>query len=186
MRKKKAVREEICSTAKELFIDKGYDAVSIDEVCDRVGISKPTFYAANLSKYKLLIDAYHLNTQKLIEHREEEPLECIKQCVLQAFRRMASCGKDLLLSLYKISLDHLVFEQIFDEAWSQTLLWALNEAKQRKEILSDASAEDLTNMVSAYVVGFCMRYVRGNLDIHEEDLLDGLHAVIRVPVGVVL
>jgi AcrR family transcriptional regulator len=44
-RQKQALREEIMNAAQELVAEKGYGAMSMDELAARVGISKPTLYA---------------------------------------------------------------------------------------------------------------------------------------------
>lgn len=47
-------REKILTCALELFYEKGYDAVGIQEICQRAGITKPTLYHYFGSKYGLL------------------------------------------------------------------------------------------------------------------------------------
>lgn len=47
-------REKILESALELFYLKGYDAVGVQEIADRAGITKPTLYHYFGSKYGLL------------------------------------------------------------------------------------------------------------------------------------
>lgn len=47
-------REKILDVALKLFTTKGYDAVGVQEVADRAGITKPTLYHYFGSKYGLL------------------------------------------------------------------------------------------------------------------------------------
>lgn len=47
-------REKILESALELFFTKGYDAVGVQEIADRAGITKPTLYHYFGSKYGLL------------------------------------------------------------------------------------------------------------------------------------
>ena len=47
-------REKILSSALQLFYEKGYDAVGIQEICQKAGITKPTLYHYFGSKYGLL------------------------------------------------------------------------------------------------------------------------------------
>lgn len=53
-------RERILACALELFYQKGYDAVGIQEVCQTAGITKPTLYHYFGSKFGLL--------ETLLEH----------------------------------------------------------------------------------------------------------------------
>ena len=47
-------RENILTCALELFYQRGYDAVGIQEICQAAGITKPTLYHYFGSKYGLL------------------------------------------------------------------------------------------------------------------------------------
>jgi len=57
-------RDRIFSAAAELFTKKGYDAVSIREICERVGVGKPALYYYFRDKEALLLalidEAYRL------------------------------------------------------------------------------------------------------------------------------
>lgn len=47
-------REKILESALDLFYTKGYDAVGVQEIVDRAGVTKPTLYHYFGSKYGLL------------------------------------------------------------------------------------------------------------------------------------
>lgn len=47
-------REKILAVSLDLFFDKGYDAVSVQEIVEHAGITKPTLYYYFGSKYGLL------------------------------------------------------------------------------------------------------------------------------------
>lgn len=47
-------REKILDVSLDLFYDKGYDAVSVQEIAEQAGITKPTLYYYFGSKYGLL------------------------------------------------------------------------------------------------------------------------------------
>ncbi len=49
-RKKLRTREALIDTALELFTERGFDSVTLDELCDRVDISKRTFFRTFTSK----------------------------------------------------------------------------------------------------------------------------------------
>lgn len=71
-------RERIFLTAAELFTKKGYDAVSIREICDKVGVGKPALYYYFRDKESLLMalidEAYRLGfeyfSKHVLPHRE--------------------------------------------------------------------------------------------------------------------
>lgn len=45
-------------TSLAMFKEKGYDQVRVDDICKAANISKPTFYACDLTKEDLLNHAY--------------------------------------------------------------------------------------------------------------------------------
>ena len=64
-------RENILTCALELFYQKGYDAVGIQEICQAAGITKPTLYHYFGSKYGLL--------EKLLERELSGFMERMKE-----------------------------------------------------------------------------------------------------------
>lgn len=80
-------RELIMECAKELFYAKGYDAVGVQEIVDRAGITKPTLYYYFGSKLGLL--------KTLLETKFEGWNTLIK--------KDAAADKDIRASLYRIA-----------------------------------------------------------------------------------
>ena len=71
----KITREEISDTAVKLFLDKGYNNVTIQDICNELNITKPTLYKYISNKEDLILDLYdstidHLvkDTYKLVRH----------------------------------------------------------------------------------------------------------------------
>ncbi|MBK9712428.1 MAG: TetR/AcrR family transcriptional regulator [Kouleothrix sp.] len=56
-RRRKLLRDEILLAATELLNEKGYAAMSMDELAGRVGISKPTLYSHFATKEDLIVEA---------------------------------------------------------------------------------------------------------------------------------
>ena len=63
-------RQSIYDAAMDLFTRKGFTRVSVDEICEKVGISKGTFYYYFRSKDQVLLEEFHK-----IEQLQEEWLE---------------------------------------------------------------------------------------------------------------
>ena len=51
-------RQEISDRALGLFRERGFDNVTVQDICDACGISKPTFYTRFKSKDDLIVDFY--------------------------------------------------------------------------------------------------------------------------------
>ena len=66
-------KQHVIKTAHQLFIDKGYQSTSVQDILDSSGISKGTFYNYFTSKGELLI-AIFKNLQLEIEKEKNEIL----------------------------------------------------------------------------------------------------------------
>jgi len=66
-----ATQEKLLDAAMVLMLSKGYPATTVDEICDRAGVSKGSFYHAYGSKEELslaLLEWYHAGgSQKIFE-----------------------------------------------------------------------------------------------------------------------
>jgi AcrR family transcriptional regulator len=61
-------RDRVRAAALELFGEKGYDGVSMNELAERVGIAKPSLYNYYRSKEELLIDLVGEGLRHWTEH----------------------------------------------------------------------------------------------------------------------
>ncbi|MFY1686206.1 TetR/AcrR family transcriptional regulator [Micromonospora sp. WMMD730] len=57
-RKKQRTREALTDTALDLFTQRGFDGVTLDELCDRVEVSKRTFFRTFASKEEVAMAPY--------------------------------------------------------------------------------------------------------------------------------
>lgn len=81
-------RELIMQCAKTLFYAKGYDAVGVQEIVDRAGITKPTLYYYFGSKFGLLKTLIEVKFGEFrVQLHEVEGLDCRIEEVLYRFAR---------------------------------------------------------------------------------------------------
>jgi AcrR family transcriptional regulator len=82
---KAATRERIYTTAMKLFVERGFDPVSVAQVADASGVSVPTFYAHYPSKESLLMA---LPSQEQIDalFGEQSPERPVNERVRDAMR----------------------------------------------------------------------------------------------------
>lgn len=69
-------KEEIIDTSYQLFISRGYDNVSVMDICRACQITKPTFYKYIPSKEDLLVFYYDGTVETLMDilaERKEDP-----------------------------------------------------------------------------------------------------------------
>lgn len=69
-RRRQMLRDEIMSAAQELMAEKGYSAMSMDELALRVGISKPTLYGHFGAKDEVAIEVAVQRMEVMIEQIE--------------------------------------------------------------------------------------------------------------------
>jgi TetR/AcrR family transcriptional repressor for divergent bdcA len=83
--------EEAVGTAQQLFHARGYDAVSVADVTDALGINPPSFYAAFGSKaglYARVLDRYNANAVPLTPLlRADRPVGACLAAVLEEAAR---------------------------------------------------------------------------------------------------
>jgi AcrR family transcriptional regulator len=65
-RRRQMLRDEILQAARELAVEKGTIAYSMDELAARVGISKPTLYSHFATKDDLIVAAAAQSMQRLL------------------------------------------------------------------------------------------------------------------------
>ena len=63
----KITREEISDTAVKLFLDKGYNNVTIQDICNELNITKPTLYKYISNKEDLILDLYDSTIDHLVK-----------------------------------------------------------------------------------------------------------------------
>src|SRR5260221_11582476 len=64
-RKKERTRQEIYRAAMEWFLARGFDAVTIEEICQTADVAKGTFFLHFSTKDALLIEYGHQAVQEL-------------------------------------------------------------------------------------------------------------------------
>lgn len=122
-------KENVINKAHELFIHKGYQATSIQDILDHSGISKGTFYNYFSSKNELFIDLLKNLFDKIEKERNElligqDPADInifIKQVELQ----LMTNHKNKLFSLYEeiIVTNDKELKQFVEENYLKTVYW---------------------------------------------------------------
>jgi AcrR family transcriptional regulator len=59
-------RDQLLKAAIELFVDRGYHTVGMDDIADRAGVSKPILYQHFASKLDLYLAVLHQHVQDLV------------------------------------------------------------------------------------------------------------------------
>ncbi|MEN9937852.1 MAG: hypothetical protein RLZZ387_4431 [Chloroflexota bacterium] len=113
-RRKQMLRDEIIEAAQSLIAEKGYGAMSMDELAAHVGISKPTLYSHFATKGDLVVEAATRELRqmaKLIESQPEErsPLErlaFVMQKILERQLQAHSLGIGPWPEVFRLLCEH--------------------------------------------------------------------------------
>jgi AcrR family transcriptional regulator len=120
-------REKLLRAAKSVFSERGFDAVSIDEITERADLGKGTFY-------------YHFGTKdQLIKELIRDVLGDLEL----AIRHKSQTSKDLYQLLDNIILAHIDF---FDDRWEEFVLYF----QGRSEMILDDGYEGLDRPFISY------------------------------------
>ena len=88
-RKKQRTREQIAATARRLFVERGFDAVTVAEVAREADVSEGTVFNYFPTKEDLFYSGMELFEAQLIEAVRDRPPG---ESVLTAFRRIVLAG----------------------------------------------------------------------------------------------
>lgn len=125
--------QKIYEESGRLLVKKGYDAITIDEICAASDISKPTFYAYNLTKRDLLIHLFNAAPASDLPFEASldedfEYLPLIYRSIDRIASRLYYYGPDLLRDLLKLHLVSPALEEIMDREWADELTDLIAEA----------------------------------------------------------
>lgn len=122
-------KQHVINKAHQLFIEKGFQATSIQDILDFSGISKGTFYKYFSSKSELLIAIYKAVYKKLQKERNDlligkSPSD-IEVFVEQLEMQMISNRKNKLIALYEevMSTNDADLKQYIRIARLRSLRW---------------------------------------------------------------
>ncbi|MEH7492045.1 TetR/AcrR family transcriptional regulator [Neobacillus niacini] len=122
-------KQHVISKAHQLFIEKGFQATSIQDILDFSGISKGTFYKYFSSKSELLIAIYKATFKNLQKERDDlligkSPSD-IEVFIKQLEMQMISNRKNKLIALYEevMSTNDADLKQYIRIARLRSLRW---------------------------------------------------------------
>lgn len=182
---KKLILNQIYSTSIQLFMDKGFDNISVNEICRNVGITKPTFYRYVNSKDDILAN-YYFNIPEFYpdiepdENGEVDYIQVLTACLRHSFSHYLSLGIDML-SAHIVSQTHgmSLLSQANPE-WASQLMEYVKKGQESGQILSDISAEELLLQLQAGLLGYAYMICSENRDDYElSDLQDMLEVICR-------
>src|SRR5205823_10463223 len=136
-RTRRAVRGELAQLAVNLFVEKGYDETTIDDLAAAAGMSKRTFFRYFASKEELVMGKYEFFGQQLAEDLAARPVdEPLWVSLRQIFGRVADhvendARRAESVAMEKIVRDHPTLNASYLERVSRMQELVLDEVRAR-------------------------------------------------------
>lgn len=165
-------KNQIITAAYEMFQERGYDNVTVNDICQRCNITKPTFYRYIESKDQLLAYFYEniaaeitQQFMKMLAADNYWEQFCMGfDTILQHSRRF---GADLYSHLFISNLREPKGTFDFDDMLTQAMTSVLSKAQQHGQVRNGNDPGELymacANMCFGYGILWCLN--RGKNDL---------------------
>ena len=182
----KITKEEISKAAIHLFLEKGYSHVTIQDICDEIKITKPTFYNYISSKEELILDLYDVTISSLVSNTYQlvdvdthyEQLLVIFSTIIRDTKKY---GYDLYSQMFIANLkeNHHSFDM--RDTLTTLCILIIKKAQDKKEILNTSSPEMIYHALAHMFTGFealwCIQ--KGENDF-ENNFYQAMNAILIV------
>jgi AcrR family transcriptional regulator len=158
------IKEQLLTTAIELFKKEGYQNVTVQSICDACHVTKGSFYYHYRYKEDLLMDYYHITSEGeltevladiLVLPDSLQKLWRLFQFYIDSSTRL---GADLLKNLMKINLDNdgKIYPMVREKIMQSNpdflkIYYALMAEGQKSGSIREGDADQ---MLTLYMTGF--------------------------------
>jgi AcrR family transcriptional regulator len=131
-RKKIETKKRIINEGRRLFEKQGFENTSVDEICDKVMISKATFYNYFVSKDKLFISMYDSDFNDILAVLDKEdyinPIDKLKKVYLTMLE--SAIGYNYMVGMsYLLMIREPDFKPVLDK-FKKAIYLIIEEAKK--------------------------------------------------------
>ncbi len=152
-------KNKIFETASDLMEEKGYNNVTIREICEKAGVAKGTFYHYFSAKEDIIIETY-----KRIDKYYEDIIEKgfkfndTFQKILEVISHKAvyvqKCNIDKVKEVYKAQMEVGNNFFVSKERASYKILYdIIRQAQENNEIITNKTADEITTFILISVRG---------------------------------
>ncbi len=151
-------KDNILNTALALFRQKGYEAVSVNEICKTLGLTKGAFYYHYASKSDILIYSYKEEADRMAQYYQsissEKPLVKLKKFYNHFIDFFQPDRLEEMKIFFKVQIESH-YENFLGSSRIQRDIFIniLKEGQSSGEIREDIPAEILADIISRYRFG---------------------------------
>ncbi len=168
-------KEQIIKTSYKLFMEKGYDNVSINDICNACNITKPTFYNWIGAKDELLSTFYNDLTgnisNKILELAKADNFyEQIWICFKSILEWSLHFGQDLYSQLFISNLKKNKQTFKLNNTLAETMTVLIKKAQQSGQILNKSNPQELYSSSVYLSIGYGVMWCinKGSFDLLSE------------------
>ena len=196
MRKARALstRRKIYDTAVSLFGKKGYSKVTIDDICNKMGLSKGAFYNYFKSKDQIIMEGFlasdeYYRTDALKEIANlKGPVDQLAAYNRLVLNNIARIGKPIMQAVFHSAMGfNKRTSYINSEKRSLYVVgeFLVAEAQKAGKLRTDLSSKQITNIIvrsfRGIVYDWCLPGSKFDLEEAGEDMLIILIGGLSVP-----
>lgn len=189
-RKEQAVltKKKIFDTTLLLIKKKGYNKITIREICQHAEISVGTFYIYFLSKDDILLDIYKRLDNELAEQYApnasapaKQQLLCLINCLFDLLG--SAFDKDLIREIYRINLSYEKEPLFSEETYFYKTLVQIVQSAENENLLKDITPPLFIKRIFIFVWGYLFHWLIDEdsefAAVKEECLLELTHYVFH-------
>ncbi|MBO7745025.1 TetR/AcrR family transcriptional regulator [Paenibacillus sp. MWE-103] len=170
LQKGKATKKRIFAVAKELILAKGYNHVTVDEICERCGLSKGAFYIHYKSKEDIVRKLYRDDMSEYMDehfaayaqaHPDASPIDKLRTYLALAFGFPAVVGEELTKLTFVVYLAAKSPEvpSFFANCLEPELLHGIvDDGIARSLFREELSRDDIVNNLYIFITGATMTW----------------------------
>ncbi|MFD0698442.1 TetR/AcrR family transcriptional regulator [Paenibacillus sp. GCM10027628] len=174
-------KDSMCGVAIDLFIEIGYENVSINMICNKLNVTRGSFYHHFDSKNDLLLYWFSSQVEKniVVDLSMGSPKQILKKLALDYAKIIHEVGNDFMyhILMAEFELDGKHFYSYFHAEGQSIDL--INKAIEKNEIQSTKSAKQLFDAYTSAMIGAIVtwKFDNGRFDIVSkiESIFDAIY-----------
>ncbi len=169
-------RQLIFDTAIEMFSEEGYDAVTVDDICEKTRVAKSTFYNLFKSKDQIIveeflkIDSYYQEIIERIKKKRKSHIEKLVEFMTLTLKYINDVGIEIIKVAYHSQIGPSLKGSPVaspQRALYTILEQTIAEAQEAGEVRTDKSAasiaQNLVMFTRGVIYDWCLR--NGGFDL---------------------
>jgi len=171
-------RRIIFETAMDLFAEKGYDGVTVDDICEKAGVAKSTFYNLFKSKDQIIveeflkIDTYYQEILEKLKKKKKSHIDKMVEFITLTLKYINDQGIETIKVTYHSQIGPSLKGSPVaspQRALYQIVEQIITEAQEAGEVRTDMSAASITQNLVRFTRGviydWCLQ--NGGFDLEQ-------------------